>query len=565
MSSVIVPASPGSAAGEGLRVDREGPILVLTVDNPPVNALSHAVRVGLIDAISGAQRDDAVAALVLRCKGRSFISGADIREFANPRNPRVLEMVEWVETSRKPIVAAVHGAALGGGLELVMACHYRTAHAGASFGLPEVKIGLLPGAGGTQRLPRLIGVERALAVMIDGETLGAEEALASGLVDRITRNDVHADAIAYARELVRQGAGPRRTSERQITPADPALLEQYRARIRMRHPDFLAPLHCIDAVDAAALPFIVGSTREKTLFFELFGSRQARACQHIFFAQRQVGRLPSPEAAVSIGTGIVLVGSGVRADRLAGALPGARPATRRLTEAQWHAQTPEALRSLLADNPWFIDATDAEASARSRMLCTAAGAGATVLSTVATGSDLPGLAQAMPPDAWLSGLSAPLSAGASLVETWSGPRGTAALAPVHQALRRAGATPLFLGAAGESLQSRLLATARSVLQCALEEGVSESVVTAALQAFGFDPATFGLGAPGADTGTAEVRQTVVDQLVAAAVDEARSLVAEGPFTAEQIDVAWTLGLGWPIHRGAPAWRAASAAAPARRS
>jgi hypothetical protein len=259
------------------------------------------------------------------------------------------------------------------------------------------------------------------------------------------------------------------------------------------------------------------------------------------------------------------MGSGPGADRLASALAGARPAIRCLTEAQWDALTPQALRALLADKPWFIDATEACADARSRMLCAAAGAGAAVLSTLATGSDLPKLSQALPPGAWLSGLAIPLRAGASLVETWRGPQGTAALEPVHQALRRAGATPLFLGAAGESLQARLLGTARSALQRVQEDGVSAAVVAAALQTFGLDPLTFGLGAPGAGSGTAEVRQGVVDRLVAASVDQARSLVAEGTFTAVQIDVAWTLGLGWPVHRGAPAWQAASAAASARRS
>lgn len=565
MSTVTVTASPAPAARQALRVERDGSLLVITVDNPPVNALSHAVRVALIDAVAQAQQDDTVAALVLRCEGRSFISGADITEFGNPRNPRVPEMIEWVETSRKPIVAAAYGAALGGGLEVIMACHYRIAHAGATFGLPEVKLGLLPGAGGTQRLPRLIGVERALEVMIGGETLGAEEALASGLVDRITQGNVHADAIAYARDLVRQGVGPRRTSERQITPADPVLLEQYRARMRTRHPGFLAPLHCIDAVEAAALPFIVGSTREKTLFFELFGSPQARACQYLFFAQREVGRLPAQEGAARLGTGIVLVGSGLQADRLAGALSGRGPTPRRLTETQWDAIAGEELRSLFAGNPWFIDATDAAAAPRNRMLRAAVDAGATVLSTVAPRTDIPGLAQGLPGGVWLSGLGAPQRAGATLVETWAGPQGTAALEPVHEALRRAGAAPLLLAEPGERLQVRLLATARSVLQQVLDGGVSGSAVAAALQAFGLDPATFGLDASGADTCTAEVRQAVLDRLVASAVNEARSLVADGTFTAIQIDVAWTLGLGWPVYRSAPAWQVASAAAPALRS
>jgi enoyl-CoA hydratase/carnithine racemase len=561
----VEPPAEARTARPQLRVDRDGAILVITVDNPPVNALSYAVRVALIDAIVQAQHDDSVAAVVLRCEGRSFISGADIKEFANPRNPRVPEMIEWVETSRKPVVAAVHGAALGGGLEIIMACHYRIAHAEATFGLPEVKIGLLPGAGGTQRLPRLVGFERALAVMIDGATLDTAEALASGLLDRVTQGDVHAEAIVYARELVQQGARPRRTSERQIAPADPSLLQRYRMRMQAECPGFRAPLDCIDSAEAAALPFNVGATREKTLFFGLFGSPQAKACQYGFFAQREVGRLPAHEGAPRAGIGIVLVGSGPQADRLATALAGAGEALRGLTEIQWDALTPQAMRALAQGGPWLIDATDRGIDARGRMLRTAAEAGVTVLSTVAPAAELAGLARTLPADAWLSGLAAPPRAGATLIETRAGPQGTAGLEPVHQAARRAGAMPMFLAIVGESLQARLLAKANADLRRIVASGTPAPAVAAALQAYGLDPATFGFPAPDQDAGTVEQRQAATDQWVAAAVAEAAALLAAGTCTKEQIDVAWMLGLGWPLYRGGPAWQAALAALPSRRS
>src|SRR5438128_10066967 len=192
-----------------------GKVLLVTIDNPPVNALGVDVRRGLVEAIEAADANPAVAAVLLAGAGRNFIGGADIREFGQtPLPPSLPEVCNRVEACRKPVIAATHGAALGGGLEVALAAHYRLAVAGAKLGLPEVQLGLLPGSGGTQRAPRLIGVKAALELMLSGRHAGAKEALALGLIDRLGEGvDALAEGLAYAKELVTAKAPVRRTRD----------------------------------------------------------------------------------------------------------------------------------------------------------------------------------------------------------------------------------------------------------------------------------------------------------------------------------------------------------------
>jgi 3-hydroxyacyl-CoA dehydrogenase len=183
-------------------LDRRGRIAVLTVNNPPVNALSQDVRQGLRDGVRAAIDDPAVGAIVLVCAGRTFIAGADITEFGKPpREPGLHEVLDLIESSPKAVVAVIHGTALGGGLEVALACHYRIAAPGTKLGLPEIKLGLMPGAGGTQRLPRLVGVEKALAMILTGDQVPANEALAGGLVDEIVEGSLE-NSVAFARRVV---------------------------------------------------------------------------------------------------------------------------------------------------------------------------------------------------------------------------------------------------------------------------------------------------------------------------------------------------------------------------
>ena len=213
-----------AALTESVRLELDGDVAVVVIDNPPVNALSHHVRQGILDGMTQAAADPAVAAIVLICDGRTFIAGADITEFGGPpKGPSLQAAQDAMENSPKPVVAAVHGTALGGGLEVAMCAHYRVADAKARFGLPEVKLGLLPGAGGTQRLPRVTGVPKALEMMTSGEPIGAEEALECGLVDEIV-GDLRAGAVAFARRVVAEGRPllqdprPRRQGGRRRSP-----------------------------------------------------------------------------------------------------------------------------------------------------------------------------------------------------------------------------------------------------------------------------------------------------------------------------------------------------------
>src|SRR5580704_17969054 len=178
----------------------EGDVAVITIDNPPVNALSHAMRSALVEALSQARADAGVKAIVIVCAGRTFIAGADIAEFGKPvRAPTTLDVIAAIEASEKPVVAALHGTPLGGGLEVALACHYRVAAPGTRPGLPEIKLGLMPGAGGTQRLPRLIGMDKVMGMILSGDQISATEAREAGLVDAVVEGDLTAGAVAFAR------------------------------------------------------------------------------------------------------------------------------------------------------------------------------------------------------------------------------------------------------------------------------------------------------------------------------------------------------------------------------
>jgi len=278
--------------------ERRGRVAILRVDNPPVNALSQAVRSGIADGIARAATDDGVDAIVLACDGRTFIAGADIREFGKPNQPPHLpDVVTAIEDCAKPVVAAIHGTALGGGLEVALGCHFRVAIGSARCGLPEVKLGLLPGAGGTQRLPRVIGVEKALAMIVGGEPIGAAEARELGLVDALIEGELLAGAIAFAEQVVAEGRPLRKVRELtghiDAARGDMTVFDNHEQKIAKKKRGFEAPFRCIDAVRAAVeLPFDEGMAKERQLFSELVRSDQARAQQHVFFAERQVARVP---------------------------------------------------------------------------------------------------------------------------------------------------------------------------------------------------------------------------------------------------------------------------------
>ncbi len=274
-----------------------GRIGVITVDYPPVNAVGHGVRSGLVAALDAGLADDGADALLIVCAGRTFMAGADIREFGKPSAPPTLpEVVARLDAATKPVIAAIHGTALGGGLEVALACHVRVALKSAKLGLPEVKLGLLPGAGGTQRLPRLVGAAKALDMILSGDPVGAEEALALGLVDAVEDGTSPLEAgLRAAERLLAEGGIPQPVSARtdRIAGTDPALFAAKRAELAKRQPHLFSP-HCIvDAVEAAVtLPFAEGTARERELFLACMESPQRAGLIHAFFAEREVAKVP---------------------------------------------------------------------------------------------------------------------------------------------------------------------------------------------------------------------------------------------------------------------------------
>ncbi|WP_425483870.1 3-hydroxyacyl-CoA dehydrogenase NAD-binding domain-containing protein [Caulobacter soli] len=343
-----------------LRRDRE--VRIITIDNPPVNALSTAVRAGLVRALRQAAADDAVQAIVLVCAGRSFIAGADISEFGKPpQAPSLPDVIAALDASPKPIIAAIQGSALGGGLEVALACHYRIAAASARLGLPEVKLGLLPGAGGTQRLPRAVGVATALEMIALGEPVSASAALKSGLIDRVAQGeDLLADAVAFAREQIAAGAAPRRLSAAPAPLAEAAVFEAFRKTHARRFRGFAAPAACIEAVEASArLPFADGVAQERSLFLGLLSGDQSAAQRHVFFAERTAAKVPglpadaAPRPIGRVGViGAGTMGGGIAMSFLNAGLPVV------IVEAK-----PEALERGLAT----IRATYEAAAAKGRL------------------------------------------------------------------------------------------------------------------------------------------------------------------------------------------------------
>lgn len=274
-------------------LDRRDGIALVCVDNPPVNALSNAVRAGLDRAIREADADAAVRGVVILCKGRTFIAGADIREFDKPmQEPFLPDVVARIEACEKPVIAAIHGTALGGGLEIALGCHYRIALQTAAVGLPEVKLGLLPGASGTQRLTRLVGAPAALDMMLSGNPLPVGQAQQIGLIDEISdTDDLQQAAIDYANSAIDKG--PRRISEMQIAETDSDLFEKTRSAIAKKTRGLFAPEQIIRCVEAATeLSFAEGCENERERFFKCKESPQSDGLIHSFFAHRAINKIP---------------------------------------------------------------------------------------------------------------------------------------------------------------------------------------------------------------------------------------------------------------------------------
>jgi 3-hydroxyacyl-CoA dehydrogenase len=278
-------------------------IALISLNNPPVNAMGVAVRQALADAIRRAATDENIKAIVLTGRGRCFSGGADIREFGKPRKePFLTDIINMIEACGKPVVAAMHGAGLGGGCELPLGCHYRVGDDSVKTGLTEVKLGLMPGAGGTQRLPRLIGIKAALDLILSGEPMNAVQAKESGFLDEIIDGDLVQGALDYANKLIAEGKGPRPIRDMKIddTGAE-KIFTDIRAKVARRSRGLLAPERCIHAVESALkISLDEGLALERKNFDELVQSDQSKAQRHLFFAQRQAHKIPGVPADTAV-------------------------------------------------------------------------------------------------------------------------------------------------------------------------------------------------------------------------------------------------------------------------
>ncbi len=283
-----------------VQLTKENDVAVITINNPPVNALSPGVPEGISEALDRIAEDDSVKAVVLIGGGRTFVAGADIKEFGKmtsgrPRGAGFLPLLLKIEDSSRPVIVAIHGTAFGGGLELAMAGHYRVAVSSAQVGQPEVKLGIIPGAAGTQRLPRLAGVAKALEMCTTGNPIKAEEALKFGIVDRIIEGDLLAGAIAFAREVADRPATKTRDRNGKLgNAADNApIFSTARETVAKKQRGLLAPVAAIEAIEVSTkMPFQEGCQAEQKLFVECLFSEQSKSLIHVFFSEREVSKIP---------------------------------------------------------------------------------------------------------------------------------------------------------------------------------------------------------------------------------------------------------------------------------
>ena len=293
--------------------EKTNEILILWIENPPVNALSQAVRSGLLEALTNVSKDDETKAVVIACKGRTFVAGADIREVGKPPlTPFLPDVIDAVESSDKPIVAAIHGHALGGGLEIALGCHFRIAASKSQLGLPETNIGIIPGAGGTQRLPRLIGPVKAADMICSGKPVKAQKALDLGLVDRLTDDDLTEAAVQFAEQVSGEDLSARRLSNRpQESGSDIiAALDDMKAGIRKKARGAKAPVEALHLIrKTLSMPFEDGRKLERELFLELAPTDEAKALRHIFFAERATGKPPKGSKSREISK-VGVIGAG---------------------------------------------------------------------------------------------------------------------------------------------------------------------------------------------------------------------------------------------------------------
>lgn len=320
-------------------VANENGVAVVIIDNPPVNALSFHVRKPLYEALVTLRDHPSAKAIVILCAGRTFVAGADITEFGKPvEQPELRAIIALLETIAKPTIAAIHGTALGGGLELALGCHFRVADSGAKLGLPEVKLGLLPGGGGTVRLPRLVGAAKALGMIVSGTPISAGEAKAAGLVDAVFDGNLLVEAVRFASEMAADGGPfvPVRDRNERLAEADLAAFDAQAAGLTKKARGLEAPLACAEAVrNAITLPFDEALAAERQLFAKLVSGDQSRAQRHLFFAEREAAKVPGKDLQKRKIDRVGIIGAGTMGGGIAMAFAnGGFPVTLLETSAE---------------------------------------------------------------------------------------------------------------------------------------------------------------------------------------------------------------------------------------
>ncbi|THD82887.1 hypothetical protein E7811_12085 [Aliigemmobacter aestuarii] len=557
---------------QAVRLDRtETGVLHVVIDNPPVNALSHRVRAGIGHALDVAHADHLVRAIVLRAEGRSFPAGADIAEFGLPPQPPLLpDLCARIESCPKPVVAAIHGSALGGGLELALAAHRRIADAQSRLGLPEVSLGLLPGAGGTQRTPRLIGAEQALRLMLSGRPVGAAEALAMGLVDRVVEDGLAAAAEAEALALAEAGT-PIPTRDRREGMRDATAYQRAVAAARAALPKegrLQAPARIIDCVEAALLlPFGQGLAFERAAFEDLLATSEAAALRHVFFAERALSRFPESGAtprplrtiAVAGAAGVEqvlpLLQAGYSVILIEPAKSQLVAALELVAARQQELVTADKLTEAQRDADWvrLKPAMEFGVAARVEMVLLAAPehlekaaeatAPGTVLAHLGKGGGLDG-----PRGADVLGLTLG-TLGPRLAEVIVAP-GCApeTVATAVALVRHLGRSALRVAAPG-GVVPRVLAAGRGAAAWLVERGMDAGELSAALQAEGLP----GLvrAAPGRMPRRPQAEEALARCLSAMAAEGLR-LIARGVVARpSDIDLAMILGAGFARWQGGP--------------
>ena len=557
----------------------EDGIGVITIDSPPVNALSARVRRGLDQGFRAFAADEAVKAVVLICAGRTFCVGADISELGKPiEGPRLSEVFDIIETGPKPVVAAIHGTALGGGYEFALICHYRIAVPSAKVGLPEVNLGLLPGGGGTQRLPRIVGIEAALDLLTSGEQVPSPKALALGMIDALAEEGrLREDAIAFAKRVLAEDRPLQRVRDRnakvEAARGHPEIFESFLSRHAQAFRGLKAPANIVKAVEAAAelASFDEGLRRERELFVEMWQSTEAAARSYYFSAERETAKVPgvppdTPAMPVK-AIGVIAAGS-----------PGAG-----IAQSLLDAGLPVRMFEVSRD---ALSALDLAALKRADLVIEAGGVNSTerrdlfgrldricrpdaLIASSSAFVDLDELAAATSRPTRVLGLHFfPAPQNARLIEVVRGQSTSGeTIATVMKFVKTIGRVAVLCRVGRDLIADRVMGALRGPIEELLIEGLRPDDVDQAIYDFGFPTGPFQMTDSAGHALLEPARRTVagdgprqrrpsaediVARVLYPAVNEGAKLLEAGiALRASDIDVACVLGYGWPVYTGGP--------------